>query len=318
MVLMFMSRKAIVWRKSMVWLAAGVLTVTALLAGCGGSNQAADAGKVKVVASLYPLAWLAEQIGGANVTVTNLTTPGSEPHDIELTPKQVAAVGEAGLVVYQKGISASVDQAIASDPPQHLLDTSTVVTMQRLSVDDSTQTPSSDASLDPHTWLDPVDMQKMAAAIADQLNQVAPTHKADTDANLATLTRELGTLNSEFSTGLAHCERRVFITSHAAFGYLATRYHLIQVGVAGLSPDEEPSPARIAQVQKLATQYKVTTIFTETLVSPALAKSIAGDLGLKTAVLDPIEGITSESAGTDYLSVMRANLAALRTANGCS
>jgi zinc transport system substrate-binding protein len=102
------------------------------------------------------------------------------------------------------------------------------------------------------------------------------------------------------------------------FGYLAQRYHLIQIAISGLNPDTEPSPARIAEVQRLATEHGLTTIFSETLTSPAVAQAIAGDLGLVTDVLDPIEGITDQSRGHDYLSVMSANLAALRKAGGCS
>ena len=108
------------------------------------------------------------------------------------------------------------------------------------------------------------------------------------------------------------------MTTHAAFGYLAERYHLTQIGISGLSPDSEPSPARIAEVQRVARDHRLTTIFYETLVSPAVAQAIAGDLGLATDVLDPIEGITSQSRGQDYLSVMSANLAALRKAGECS
>jgi zinc transport system substrate-binding protein len=117
---------------------------------------------------------------------------------------------------------------------------------------------------------------------------------------------------------LAHCVRTEFITTHAAFGYLAERYHLTQIGISGLSPDSEPSPARIAEVQRIARNHGLTTIFSETLVSPAVAQAVAGDLGLRTDVLDPVEGITNESRGQDYLSVMSANLAALRRAGECS
>ena len=97
--------------------------------------------------------------------------------------------------------------------------------------------------------------------------------------------------------GLETCARREFITSHAAFGYLARHYRLEQIAISGLSPEAEPSPARIAEVQDEAREHRITTIFYETLVSPAVAESIAGDLGLRTDVLDPIEGITDQSRG---------------------
>jgi zinc transport system substrate-binding protein len=149
------------------------------------------------------------------------------------------------------------------------------------------------------------------------LSELDPAHRADFDANARTLTDELDALDREFQQGLASCARPEFITTHAAFGYLADRYHLDQISVSGLSPEAEPSPARLAEVQREAREHQVTTIFYETLVSPAVAESLAGDLGLRTDVLDPIEGITDQSRGRDYVAVMRANLIALKTASGC-
>jgi zinc transport system substrate-binding protein len=160
-------------------------------------------------------------------------------------------------------------------------------------------------------------MIKYASAVAAQLAQARPAAATDFQTRADALVKELTTLDTEFSAGLASCQRTVFVTSHAAFGYLAERYGLEQVGIAGLTPDAEPTPSRLAEVQKIAQQKGVTTIFSETLASPALANALASDLGLKTDVLDPLEGITSSSRGTDYPSVMRSNLTALRTANGC-
>ena len=172
--------------------------------------------------------------------------------------------------------------------------------------------------LDPHVWLDPTSVAGIARAVEERLSTLDPDHAADYAHNADALDEELDSLDRSFRKGLARCVRTEFITTHAAFGYLATRYDLTQIGISGLSPDAEPSPARIAEVQREATDHKLTTIFYETLVSPAVAEAIAGDLGLATDVLDPVEGITSQSRGQDYLSVMYANLAALRKAGGCS
>ena len=147
---------------------------------------------------------------------------------------------------------------------------------------------------------------------------IDPAHAADYAHNTRVLEMDLRKLDRSFRTGLRNCVRTEFITTHAAFGYLAERYHLTQIGISGLNPDSEPSPARIADVQRIAREYRLTTIFSETLVSPALAQAIAGDLGLRTDVLDPIEGVTTESRGNDYLSIMSSNLTALRKAGGCS
>ena len=150
-------------------------------------------------------------------------------------------------------------------------------------------------------WLDPTNLVTIGNAVAAKLGAVDPERAADYTANAKALETELTALDKAFSTGLQTCERTEFITSHEAFGYLAKRYGLTQIGISGLSPDAEPSPARIAEVQTEAKEHGVTTIFYETLVSPDVAKSIAGDLGLKTDVLDPVEGITSDSRGTTTL-----------------
>ena len=171
--------------------------------------------------------------------------------------------------------------------------------------------------MDPHVWLDPTNVARIAAAVAARLAEVDPAHRTDFEANLATLTADLTGLDHDFAQGLKTCARREFITSHAAFGYLARRYGLEQIAISGLSPEAEPSPARVAEVHNQAREHHITTIFYETLVSPAVAKSIAGDLGLRTDVLDPIEGITDQSRGSDYVAVMRSNLAALQEANEC-
>ncbi len=161
-------------------------------------------------------------------------------------------------------------------------------------------------------------MVTIAHAVRDQLTALDPDHAADFQGNAAALETELTTLDQDFRTGLASCEREEFVTTHTAFGYLAKRYGLSQIGITGLSPEAEPSPARIAEVQREASEHGVTTIFSETLVSPAIAEAIAGDLGLATDVLDPLEGITDASRGQDYVAVMRSNLTALVKAGACS
>lgn len=170
---------------------------------------------------------------------------------------------------------------------------------------------------DPHYWLDPNRMAKVGQALADQLGKQYPEMKDDLQANAKKFSESMSKIDEEYKAGLAKCERKEFVTSHTAFNYLAHNYGMTEIGISGINPDGEPSPARIAEVQKLAKEHGVTTIFFETLTSPAVSKAIAGDLGLKTAVLDPLEGVTDKSPGDDYPSIMRANLEALKEANGC-
>jgi zinc transport system substrate-binding protein len=288
-------------------LTAAVASLALGLCGCGGNAAtgatASAPETVDVVVAFYPFQFVAERVAGPHASVANLTQPGSEPHDLELTARQTAAIATADLVIYERSFQPAVDEAVAQSSNERVLDTTTVVPLQ---------------AADPHVWLDPANLAAIAGAVAGLLSAADPSHAADYAANAETLVRDLTTLGADLDAGLAHCTRTEFITTHAAFGYLAGRVGYRQIGISGLSPDAEPSPARVAEVQREAREHGITTIFYETLVSPAVAESIAGDLGLVTNVLDPIEGITESSRGSDYLAVMRSNLAALRTANECS
>jgi zinc transport system substrate-binding protein len=288
-----------------------------LLGGCAKQADLAAqhhaGGKLDVVAGFYPFAYLAERIGGDHVAVTNLTRPGAEPHDLELTPSQVAAVANADLAIYEKSLQPAVDSAVEQNKPKAALDTTKVVPLEHhgdLGEGDP-------HAADPHVWLDPVDYARIADAVAEALEKADPGHAADYQANVAALDAQLTDLDLAFKKGLASCARKDIVTSHAAFGYLAERYGLTQVPIAGLSPDDEPSAAHLGKIEDLIKTEGVTTVFFETLASPKTAQSLARDTGTKAAVLDPIEGV-SDPTRHDYLSVMRDDLAALRTALGCS
>ncbi|HEY5979194.1 MAG TPA: metal ABC transporter substrate-binding protein [Microlunatus sp.] len=282
---------------------------------------------MKVVTAFYPLQFVAERVAGQHGAVSSLTQPGAEPHDVELTPRQVASVTDADAVVFIKGFQPAVDEAVAQSGNQHVLDTTSVVPLQteadeHAHADDSPADEHAEeghdhGGLDPHVWLNPLNMVTITEAVVAQLSGIDPDHAADYRANGAALQTALEKLDASYTAGLKACDRREFITSHAAFGYLAEQYALTQIGISGLTPDAEPSPARIAAVQEEAKAHGVTTIFYETLVSPAVATSIAGDLGLRTDVLDPIEAVTAESRGDNYIAVMQSNLEALVKANGC-
>lgn len=278
-----------------------VAAVLALLAAsCSGAG--AGSGKVRVVAAAYPFAWLAQRVGGTDVRVSDLVRPGAEPHDVELTPRQVGEVQEAGVVVYLKGFQPAVDDALG-DRGQGL-DLGTVLAQQRLS-----------GSKDPHVWLDPVLMETAATALADRLAKRVPTSAAGFRLRAVAVVEELKRLDADFRSSLRGCARTDLVTSHSAFGYLAARYGLVQRGISGLSPDAEPSPRRVAEVARFARERHVTTIFFESLVDPKVARTVANEIGARTAVLDPIEGVRGSD---DYVSVQRRNAQALHDALGCT
>ncbi len=280
------------------------------LSACGSTAAEAGSGnKLVVVASFYPLQFAAQQIGGNHVAVTSLTKPGVEPHDVELTPRDVATVTKARLVVYERGLQGAVDQAVESQGGDRSLDVAPAANLDL--------TNAAGGARDPHFWLDPQRYSDVAKAISERLSSVDPDHKADYQKNAKAFEDRLAALSAEFTTALATCERREIVTSHAAFGYLAKRFGMSQVAINGLSPDQEPKATDLAAVSTYARAHGVTTIYAETLVSPAIAKAVATEAGATLATLDPIEGLTDQSRGKDYFQVMRSNLTTLQAGQGC-
>ena len=294
-----------------------VLAVLGLTAACGGKATGSD-GHVDVVAAFYPLQYVTEQVGGDHVKVTNLVAAGAEPHDLELTPRQVGAVGQAGLVVYLSGFQPNVDGAVANEAKDHSLDVATVAPLHNgYTPIEAGQLQQGETGKDPHIWLDPTRLAGVADAVAARLAKLDGAHAAEFTKNAAALRTKLTALDGEYRTGLAHCTSHTIVVSHNAFGYLAERYGLTEIGITGLTPEAEPAPGRLAEVAQLAEQRKIRVIFFETLVSPRIAETLAAEVGAKAEVLDPIEGLKPGNTG-DYISVMRSNLATLRSALGCS
>jgi len=307
---------------------AGLLTTTVLLAGCGQLGAADTGSGRRAVASFYPLAWVTERVAGDDWTVENLTQPGQEPHDLTLDVAQTAALEQADLVVLEAGFQPAVDETAANvDAP--VLDATSVLDLLPASADEHEgeteeehaehegEEEHAHGDLDPHFWLDPLMVADFADAVADELGEVDPDGAQAYADNAQELRTELEDLDRAWTDGLASCERTTTVVSHQAFGYL-TRYGLEFEPIAGLSPDAEATAADLAHLQELITEDGVTTVFSERLVSPKMAETLADDLAVDTAVLDPIEGLSDDTADEDYLSLMLQNLAALQQANGCS
>ena len=296
----------------------GLVASAALIIGSLGGCAAppVDDGLPQVVASVYPLAWVAAAVVGDAADVVTLVPPGTEPHDYELTPRQIVQLGQAALVVYQRGVDAAIDAAIDQAHPASVVETGSLVDLLPASGEEAGT--SGPYAMDPHTWLDPANMVVFARAIADALTRVDPAGATGYRARADAVVQQLSSLDADLRTGLGTCRTSTFLTTHAAFGYLARAYGLTQLAIAGVTPEDEPSPRRLAELAMKARDLGLTTVFFETLVSPAYATTLADDLGLRTDVLDPIEGVSSASRGADYLEIMRANLESLRTANGCA
>ncbi|GAO08807.1 putative metal ABC transporter substrate-binding protein [Streptomyces lydicamycinicus] len=302
-----------------------VLGLLALSACSPSGGARTEDGKLRVTASFYPMEFLARQIGGKHVEVTDLTKPGVEPHDLELTPKQTAQLGESGAVVYLKGLQPAVDAAVEQSGAQHVADAAALTSLEEHGTEvdghhhttgDNHSHSESEGGKDPHVWLDPVKYAEVAKGVNKTLAKADPKHKADYQKNTDALVEKLDGLNTEFKNGLKKRSSDTFLTTHAAFGYLAERYGLTEEAISGLDPESEPSAKRIRDLHTLAEEHHVSTVFFETIANPATAKALAGDLHLKTDVLDPLEGINAKSRGKDYFGVQRANLAALQKALG--
>jgi zinc transport system substrate-binding protein len=285
-----------------VALALVLLTAALSSPGCGGTAPAD--GQPTVVAGFYPLAWAAEHVSRGAVRVENLTPPGQEPHDIELTPRDVGDVKDADVVLYVgHGFQPALEDAVRG---QHgAIDLLDGQKLQRAGAEGG------DAAVDPHVWLDP----RRLAAIATKVAHILGHPRA-----ARPLVHRLAALDAEYRSGLARCRRHEVVTSHAAFGYLAHAYGLRQVALTGLSPEAEPSPRALQHLVDEVERTGATTVFFETLVSPKLAQTVAREAHAKAAVLDPIEGLTPDAVkrGATYFTVMRDNLAALRTALQCT
>ncbi|WP_353953447.1 metal ABC transporter substrate-binding protein [Knoellia sp. S7-12] len=311
-----------------------VLPVVGVLAlsACGSSTDTPDASgggdTVAVSAAFYPLAYAVERVGGDHVTVTSLAKPGAEPHDVELTPRDIIEVGKSSLTVYEKGFQPAVDEAVKQVDAAKTLDVATAVDLTIKATDDGHDHAAGSEGdghaeegqadgIDPHFWLDPTRYASAVKAIATKLAEVDKANAAAYAKNADAFVAELTTLDADFTAGLKTCANRDLVTGHAAFAYLADRYDLHQEGIAGLSPDAEPNAAAMKEIVEHVREHKVSTVYAETLVSKDLTETIAKETGASVAVLDPIEGLTDASAGTNYVEVMRSNLATLKKGQDC-
>ena len=290
-----------------------LLPLAAVLAACGTTTTPSTSGsasQVSVVAGFYPLEWAAEVVGGDRVAVTSLTAPGAEPHDLELTPQQVAAVTDAGLILYVGQFQPALDDAVAQSPDKAVDVAAGLDTL-------APPAGEGEAGYDPHVWLDPTNMAAIVETVAQRLTAADPAGAATYSANAAAVEAKLAALDTEWKAGTTTCANRDLVVSHEAFGYLAARYGFTQVGISGLSPDTEPSPAKLAEVADFIRANGVTTVYYETLVDPKVAQTVADETGATTAVLDPLEGL-AEGSSDDYISVMEKNLQTVKDGQGCS
>ncbi|MFY0546273.1 metal ABC transporter substrate-binding protein [Brevibacillus sp. H7] len=313
------------------WLAMLSVITAAAIAGCGANNaapqpnvQPSEGGasqKLKVYTSIYPLEYVTERIGGEHVDVTNIVPAGVEPHDFEPTAKDIVALSQANLFVYNgSGFEVWVDKAVEGMDKSKTVIVNTTEGLELLKAEEDGHEEHADehehGEFDPHVWLDPTLLKAQAEKVKDALVQKDQAHSADYEKNYQQLASDLDQLDREFKEMVAKASTKEFMVSHSAFGYLAHRYGLEQIAISGISPADEPSPAEMKELVEHVKEHNIKYVLFETLVSPKVAEVIAREAGVQTATLNPLEGLTEEEAksGMDYLSVMRANLETLRKA----
>lgn len=268
-----------------------------------------------MVASFYPLFEAADRVAGDRADVLDLTPPGAEPHDVELSPRDVDQVLDADLLLYLGGgFQPAVEELAArrEGPSVDLLEGLPLLEGAGHEEDQAEE-------VDPHVWLDPPLMSQVVERIAAGLSEVDPAGTQGYARRAGEYVDEIRELDREFDQGLATCDRRLLVTAHDAFGYLADRYGLEQEGIAGLSPEAEPDPKRLAELTDLVRSTGTTTVFTETLVSPEVAQTLAREAGVATDVLDPLESAPDEGGSRrGYVDRMRSNLDSIMRALGCT
>jgi zinc transport system substrate-binding protein len=319
-----------------------VLVLLLALAAC--ARPAPRGGGVPVTASFDTLAEFARRVGGNRIDVTTLVPPGAEPHDYEPSPQQLARVSRTRLLIYNgAGFEPWVDRLRGDLPADAVVvETTAGLPLLRAASHEDAHEPAGagregtgereavgapqaggardpDQAFDPHVWLDPVLAQRQVAAILRGLRAVDPAGAEQYAQNAARFQAELEALHRRYAATLRDCRRRTFITTHGAFAYLARRYGLRMIAITGLSPEAEPSPARLRELVREARRHGVRVVYTETLLSPRLAETLAREVGARTRVLNPLEGLTPEErrAGRTYLTVMAENLQHLAEGLAC-
>lgn len=317
------------WNYIVVSVVVIVLVVAGYLLATGGIAQPTRGDELSVTTSFYPLYFFASEIGGDTADVRNMTPPGVEPHEYELTPQDLIAIEDSDLIILNgAGFAGWEEDIIRNYASKEIVVASEGLTTLMTEAHEheheeeeahEEEGHEEEEVVDPHVWLSPQLAVRMVERIRDGFIAVDPANETSYRANAAALMSRLAELDEDFRTGLQSCARREIVTSHAAFGYIADAYGLEQEAIAGLSTEEEPSPQELAEVVEFAREHNITHIFFETLVSPELSRTIANEIGATTLVLNPLEGLSDAeiAAGETYFTVMEQNLANLQTALQC-
>ena len=296
-----------------------MLTLSFCLMGCtGNTTKKNHNGKIKVMASFYTMYDFAKKIGGNKVEVTNMVPAGTEPHDWEPSTKDLIELEKSNVFIYNgAGMEQWVDDVLESLDTEELTSVEASKGIKLLKDNDAHEHDHEhESENDPHVWLDPQNAKYEMNQIKKALIKVDPENKNYYEDNYKKQAAKCDELDQLYKKELAKVSKRELVVAHEAFGYLCHAYDLEQMGIEGLSADDEPDPKQMSEVIEFAKKHKVKTIFFEELVSPKVAKTIAKETGASAKKLDPLEGLSNKriKAGEDYFSVMKQNLSAIKEA----
>lgn len=296
------------------------------LTGCSNTvstkNEKTSEGskKLQIVTTFYPMYYFAHKVAGSSANVELLVPNGAEPHDWEPTAKDMAKIQDADMFIYNSRYFETWTEKVLksiNDSNLNVIEASNgIELMDALKSEEEEEEHHSESasSKDPHVWLSPVLAQQEVENIAKALEQADPKNKDQFEKNAAALNSELADLDRLYKETIEKAQKKEFVTQHAAFGYLAKQYGLTQIPIAGLSPDVEPTLGKLAALTELTKKDNVKIIYFEELTSSKVAQTLAKEIGAKTEVLNPLEGLTKEEQekGLDYIDVMKKNLEALK------
>ena len=309
-----------------------LLALTGLLVSCGDSQEgapASNADRLTVAASFYPVAEIVQRVGGDDVELLALTAPGIEPHDSELSAKQLDDLSEADIVFYiGGGFQPDLEKAVASLPKTtvaiDLLKSVDVITSEEKEKDDHAEEKSDGhdhghSDTDPHVWLDPANMVTMSAIVSQEIAKVQTDLASDLTSRQTEYANELTAVGTLMDTTFASCERKELVSAHDAFTYFTKRANLIAVPISGVEPENEPSAKELEAVAKIAQDRNVTTVFFEEVLPKAFADTVAKAIGASVDSINAVETISESDldAGATYSSIMKSNITKIAIALGC-
>jgi len=325
-----MSKKKRMLLAVIFFLAAWVTAACAQVSGPSGGKEnalAARSGpKIKVVTTIFPLFDFARQVGGERVAVEMLLPAGAEPHTWEPSPRDIARLYDARVFIYNgAGMEPWADRLKGELTKKGVLVVEAAAGLATLQETEGAgegegagawEASGRVPGADPHVWLDPVLAGEMVEKIAAALAEADPAGRETYFARAKDYGRRLEDLDAGYRQALSGFAGRKIVVSHAAFGYLARRYGLEQVGITGLVPDAEPDPRKMKEVAEICRRENVRYVFFEPPVSPRLAEAVAREAGARTLPLYPLASLAPDqaAAGTGYIELMKENLASLKTA----